>query len=169
MKKILIISATSGKNYSLAKNINSIINEQKLLVEIENLEEYNIPLFYASNYNDAKSSVSQKISVLVKKLIDADGIIFCAPEYNGSIPPIVVNMISWISVSTPNWRDGFVNKISLVASNSGGSAVKYNTAMKNQLEHLGSVVYPRFICVNDKDTFNFDSVKKILKDFINLL
>ena len=46
MKKILIISATSGKNYSLAKNIDSIMSEQKLLVEIENLEEYNIPLFY---------------------------------------------------------------------------------------------------------------------------
>jgi len=169
MKKITIISATSGQNYILSKSIKTLLKDKNLLVELEELEKYDIPLFTASNYSDIKLNVGEKILSLVNKLIDCDGIIICAPEYNGCIPPILVNMISWISVSTPNWRDGFINKISLIASNSGGAAIKYNIAMKNQLEHLGSVVYPRFICVNDNNSLDAVSVKKILKDFINLL
>ena len=169
MKKITIISATSGQNYILSKSIKSLLKDKNLHVELEDLEKYDIPLFTASNYSDIKLNVGKKILSLVNKLVDCDGIIICAPEYNGCVPPIVVNMISWISVSTPNWRDGFINKISLIASNSGGAAIKYNIAMKNQLEHLGSVVYPRFICVNDNNPLDAVSVKKILKDFINLL
>ncbi|MAZ61652.1 MAG: hypothetical protein CMG50_05710 [Candidatus Marinimicrobia bacterium] len=169
MKRITIISATKGQNYILSKNIKSLLKDKNLYVELEDLEKYDIPLFTASNYTDIKLNVGKKILSLVNKLIDCDGIIICAPEYNGCIPPILVNMISWVSVSTPNWRDGFINKISLIASNSGGAAIKYNIAMKNQLEHLGSVVYPRFICVNDNNPLDSVSVKKILKDFINLL
>ena len=169
MKKIIIISATSGQNYTLSKDIHSLLKELKVSVEIINLEKYDIPLFTAANYDTMKSDVGKLIDNIVSALVGSDGIVICAPEYNGNIPPIVNNMIAWISVSTPNWRDGFINKISLVASNSGGAANKYNISMKNQLEHLGSVVYPRFICVNDNNPLNIKSVKKILKDFIKLL
>ena len=138
-------------------------------MKIVNLENFDIPLFMASDYNKYKDDIGTKINDIVKELLNSDGIIVCAPEYNGCIPPIVTNMISWISVSTKNWRDGFINKVSLVASNSGGSANKFNIAMKNQLEHLGSVVFPRFVCVNDENPLKENSVRKILKDFINLL
>ena len=169
MKKIVIISATSGRNYILSKDIYSLLKELKVSVEIINLEKYDIPLFTAVNYDTMKSDIGKTIDSIVSSLVSSDGIIVCAPEYNGNIPPIVNNMIAWISVSTPNWRDGFINKISLVASNSGGAAYKFNISMKNQLEHLGSVVYPRFVCVNDNNPLNIESVKKILKDFIKLL
>jgi len=169
MKKIVIISATSGRNYTLSKDIYSLLKELKVSIEIINLEKYDIPLFTAANYDTMKSDVGKIIDNIVSALVGSDGIVICAPEYNGNIPPIVNNMIAWISVSTSNWRDGFINKISLVASNSGGAANKYNISMKNQLEHLGSVVYPRFICVNDNNPLNIKSVKKILKDFIKLL
>jgi len=169
MKKIVIISATSGQNYTLSKDIYSLLKELKVSIEIINLEKYDIPLFTAANYDTMKSDVGKIIDNIVSALVGSDGIVICAPEYNGNIPPIVNNMIAWISVSTPNWRDSFINKISLVASNSGGAAYKFNVSMKNQLEHLGSVVYPRFVCVNDNNTLNIESVKKILKDFIKLL
>tara|TARA_Y100001936_G_C15723793_1_gene482390 strand:- start:69 stop:578 length:510 start_codon:yes stop_codon:yes gene_type:complete len=169
MKKIVIISATSGQNFKLSKDINSILKELGSSVKIINLEDYDIPLFIADTYDSMKLDVGKRIQNIVAALLETDGIIICAPEYNGNIPPIVNNMIAWISVSTSYWRDGFINKISLVASNSGGAANKYNISMKNQLEHLGSVVYPRFICINDKNQLNIESSKKILKDFIKLL
>ena len=169
MKKIVIITATSGYNHKLSLKIKEMLIEIGAIVNIVNLEDYDIPLFFASDYSDKKDEVKNIINDMVNLLKDSDGLVLCAPEYNGSIPPIVTNMISWISVSTENWRDAFVNKISLVATNSGGNAVNYNIAMKNQLEHLGSVVYPRLICENDNRPFNPKSVKKILKDFIKLL
>ena len=78
-------------------------------------------------------------------------------------------MIAWISVSTDYWRDGFNKKISLIASSSGGGGAKYFIAMKNQLEHLGSVVMPRGIQISSSNPLNEESTKKILKHFINLL
>ncbi len=169
MKKITILSATSGQNFLLAKQLENILKNLEVSVKIVNLENFDIPLFMASDYNNYKDDIGTKINYIVKELLNSDGIIVCAPEYNGCIPPIVTNMISWISVSTKNWRDGFINKVSLVASHSGGAANKFNIAMKNQLEHLGSVVFPRFICVNDENPLKENSVRKILKDFINLL
>ena len=52
------------------------------------------------------------INKLTNAFIESSGLIICAPEYNGSIPPIITNMIAWISVSTDNWRDGFNKKVS---------------------------------------------------------
>ena len=110
MKKITILSATSGQNFLLAKQLENILKNLEVSVKIVNLENFDIPLFMASDYNNYKDDIGTKINDIVKELLNSDGIIVCAPEYNGCIPPIVTNMISWISVSTKNWRDGFINK-----------------------------------------------------------
>ena len=57
----------------------------------------------------------------------------------------------------------------LFACGSGGDAVKYIVAMKNQLEHLGVVVLPRTINVSSNKPFNHTTVEKILLKFANLL
>ena len=169
MKEVIIISATSFSNYDLSLKIKNILEKINIKCEIINLEEYDLPLFTANNFKENKNNISLKIDRITKKFIKSSGLIFCSPEYNGSIPPIVTNCIAWISVATDYWRDAFINKIGLIASSSGGDAVKYNTAMKNQLEHLGAIVFPRIINVSSNKSFNPKSTKKILLDFTNLL
>ena len=169
MKQALIISATSFSNYDLSINIKKILENFSVDCEILNLESYDLPLFTAKTYKDDKKKIRQKTSEITEKFINATGIIFCAPEYNGSIPPIITNCIAWISVSTDYWRDSFNNKFGLIASSSGGEAMKYNTAMKNQLEHLGVIVLPRVINISSTKSFNVTSAEKILLKFANLL
>ena len=169
MKKISIVSATSFSNYDLSCKIKKIIEKNDFQCEIINLEDYCLPLFIAKNYKDSKESVSDVIDDITKKIIGSSGLIFCAPEYNGSIPPIVTNFIAWVSVSTDYWRDAFNNKIGLIASSSGGDAVRYYNAMKSQLEHLGVVVLPRPIIVSSNKSFKSDSAEKILLQLRNLL
>ena len=137
MKKIIIISATSSTNLELSNKILNILNEFDVQSQIINSEDYELPLFVASEYEQKKEENFDTINKLTNAFIESSGLIICAPEYNGSIPPIITNMIAWISVSTDNWRDGFNKKVSLIASSSGGGADKYRIAMKNQLEHLG--------------------------------
>jgi len=168
MKKILILSATGNTNYTLAKNILKIIND-KTNVELKNLEEFNLPIFYSSTYEKNKVKYFNEIELLTKMMTNADGLIFCSPEYNGSIPPIVTNAIAWISVTTDYWRDGFNNKVGLIATSSGGNASKLVIALKNQLEHLGMVVMPRSINVSSNSKFNLESAEKILAQFIKLI
>ena len=145
MKKVLIITATSFSNYDLSINMKSILEKHSVDCDILNLETYDLPLFKAGNYENQKDAIKDSLDEIVGKLIISKGLIFSAPEYNGSIPPIVTNFIAWISVTTNHWRDGFKDKFGLVASSSGGEAIKYNVAMKNQLEHLGVIVLPILI------------------------
>ena len=131
-----------------------------------NLEEYNFPLYSTSREEEGAPA---KVFDLSNKLVESDGMIICAPEYNGSIPPVVTNAVAWISVTTKNWRDGFNEKTGVVASSSGGAAGRYVIAMKNQLEHLGMVVLPRSIVVPSGKSLNKKSAKNILSQLLNLL
>ena len=51
MKKIIIISATSSTNLELSNKILNILNEFDVQSEIINSEDYQLPLFVASNMN----------------------------------------------------------------------------------------------------------------------
>ena len=169
MNKVLIISATSGSNLQLSKDLEKILKKFDVEVEVINIEEYSLPLFVASNYIDMKDKHFNKINILTDKFIESKGLIICAPEYNGSIPPIITNMIAWISVSTKDWRFAFTDKISLIATCSGGPGSKYIMAMKSQLEHLGSIVMPRSISTSSVVKIDLNSAEKILNKFIKLL
>ena len=169
MKKVLILSATNNSNLILAKELSELVNSKNVNFEVESFENYAFPIFNASTYKSDKEKNIKNIKLLTKKMVEANGLIICSPEYNGSIPPIVTNAIAWVSVSTDYWKDAFKNKVGLIASSSGGAAIKFNIAMKNQLEHLGMVVMPRLISTSSKNPLRKESAKKILKHFINLI
>ena len=167
--KVLIVSATSSTNLQLSKDLEKILQKFNIETEIVNIEEFSLPLFVSSNFSKIKEKYCDNINNLTEKFIQSRGIIICAPEYNGSIPPIITNMIAWISVSTENWRFAFSDKISLIATSSGGPGNKYIMAMKSQLEHLGSVVMPRSINTTTSVKLDLKSAEKILNKFIKLL
>ncbi len=170
MKKILLISATSKTNYNLSKELKKLlVNDfSGIDVKIISLEDYELPLYTAKNstLNDKKSL--NNIRTITDYLVESDGVIFAGPEYNGSIPPILVNTITWISTTTEYWRDAFLNKIGLIVTSSGGGGNKFLLTLKIQLEHLGMVVMPRNITINNSSPLKKDSAKKILKQFVNL-
>ena len=164
-KKLLIISATSRNNLELAQQIETITKSLNIDKELINLEDYDIPLYTPIKQEDA---IPKQINDLTKKFIDASGFIFCAPEYNGSIPPILTNLIAWISVSTDQWRDVFNGKKALLGTHSGGGN-NIIQSMKIQLGHLGTIVLPRTIIVNSYTKFNPESTQDKIEQLIDLL
>ena len=167
MKNILIVSATLKSNYKLAKQLKKLIDKEANATVIS-LENYDLPVYTEKAFDKYIKSNQNTIKKLTKHFIDNQGIIICAPEYNGSTPPIVNNAIAWISTTTKYWRDAFNDKIALIATNSGGPGTKYITIMKLQMEHLGCIVMPRSISANESNPLNIESTKKILEKFINL-
>ena len=133
--------------------------------EIITLEDYQLPL-----YND-KVSLEDKtiINDLCNKVINADGFVFCSPEYNGGCAPILTNAIAWISVTTNNLREDFTNKIALITTHSGGNGSSFLASFRLQLEFMGVIVHPKTIIVNKSKEFNVESSKKIVERFQNLL
>ena len=100
------------------------------------LEDYPLPLFVPGGEKTDQAIISE----LVSKFENVDGFIFCAPEYNAGIPPILTNAITWISVSTKNWRDVFDNKKALIATHSGSAAHAFLSSFQSQLEYMGCTV-----------------------------
>ena len=166
MKKLLIISATSRNNLILAKNLESICTNLNVNNELINLEEYNIPLYTPIEQN---KSFPVPIESIMKKFIKASGFIICSPEYNGSIPPVFTNIISWLSVMDSDWRLVFNGKIGLIATYSGGGGNNLLQSLRIQLNHLGTLVLPRTIVVNSKIKYDINSAKEKIKQLIELL
>ena len=161
MKKILIISATSGNNLDLANDIRKLLRIDNELIS---LEDYQLPLYTGKVKIDNQTIVNK----LCNKVVDASGFIFCGPEYNGGSTPMLINAITWISVTTEHWRDSFSDKIGLIATHSGGSGSSFLSTFRQQLEFMGVVVYPRSIKVNKSKEFNAESCKKIITSFEKL-
>lgn len=67
-----------------------------------------IPLFD----QDAEVSVPAGVQALKDAIGAADGVIFSTPEYNGSIPGVLKNVIDW--VSRPYGQSSFKDKFALV-------------------------------------------------------
>ena len=161
MKKILIISATSGNNLDLANDIRKLLSVDN---EVISLEDYELPLYTGKVKIDNQTTVNK----LCNKVVNASGFIFCGPEYNGGSTPMLINAITWISVTTEHWRDSFSDKIGLIATHSGGGGSSFLSTFRQQLEFMGVVVYPRSIKVNKSKEFNAESCKKIITSFEKL-
>ena len=166
-KNILIISSTSRNNLTLAKNLQSICENLNMDNELINLEELDVPLYTPI---EEEKKIPSEIKSIMQKFIDAQGFIICAPEYNGSMPPVLTNIIAWISVMDgDNWRFVFNDKIALIATHSGGGGNNLLQSLKIQLNHLGTLVLPRTIVVNSNTEFNYDSATEKVQKLINLI
>lgn len=121
----------------------------------------NLPLFTPSNkekFNDL-----EQIGKCMERILSCDGMIVCAPEYNGSIPPVLSNLIAWVSVQSSNFRLLFNNRNVGLASVSGGGGQQVILSMRMQFSYLGSNVLGRSLVVNNTKPVNPASIDEMLK------
>jgi len=164
VKKILIISATNDKNLVLAKELDNIISKMNVQTGLLCIQDLGLPLF------DFKKVVNEDtINDLIDKLQQSSGFIICAPEYNGGVPPVLSNAITWISVKSKHWRDAFNGKFALIGTHSGGDGNRFITAFKSQLEYMGTNVLARTIVVSNDNTLDKKSATKIIKSFVDII
>lgn len=95
MYHISIISSsirTERKSHNVALYFQHYLNENRLAtVEILDLASYNFPIFEERLQNQPNPSM---VALEFKnKIISSDGIIIVTPEYNGSIPASLKNVI----------------------------------------------------------------------------
>ena len=137
-KDLIIISASCGKNLELSEKFLEKSNELKINSEILDLTTLDIPLFNPRFHT--KENIPVEIERMKKKLLEAEKWVICAPEYNGSIPPILTNFIAWLSISGDDFRNLFNGQPIAIATFSGGIGLELLTSLRIQLVHLGSQV-----------------------------
>ena len=140
-KEIIIISASCGKNLELSQKFLEKSSEMKISSEILDLTTLDIPLFNPRIHSN--ENIPEKILKIKEKLFATEKWIICAPEFNGSIPPILTNFIAWLSISGDDFRDLFNGQPIAIATFSGGVGLELLTSLRIQLVHLGSQVLGR--------------------------
>ncbi len=156
---MLILSATNGNNLELAHTFAAEASAQGLAAEVMSLPDLQIPLY---NSLDKTKGAGDGLSKLAQALRQHKSLVVCAPEYNGSIPPVVSNAIAWLSVSTDDFRALFNSRPVALATHSGGGGQKLLVAMRLQLSHLGCTVLGRELLSTSQKAANPETITALV-------
>ena len=172
MNEILIISTTNNSNYELSEDIKLYLdNAQKLKSKIIVLEDFDLPLYNPTIEMEfkEKSSFPKEIFEIKEILSASYAMIWCSPEYNGGVAPVVTNSISWISRVTDNWKEAFNNKKMLICTSSGGNGKNFIAGFKLQLKYLGADLLDNSIISTKKSKYDRSNFENVLNEFCDLL
>ncbi len=112
--KIFAITGSTRKNSSNFKILKHISEHIKLIFEVEIFEDLDrIPHF---NPDLDTENPPKEISLFRNKIMEADGIIICTPEYVFSLPGSLKNALEWC-VSTTIFSN---KKVGLITASASG-------------------------------------------------
>jgi chromate reductase len=164
MANVLILAASTGKNLDLAMSFRSAAESMDHDVDVIDLCGLNLPLYTPDNENKFKDL--EQIKKSMDRILSCDGMIVCAPEYNGSMPPVLNNLIAWISIQSTNFRLLFNKRNVGLASVSGGGGYQVILSMRMQFSYLGSNVLGRSIVVNKTKPVNSESIDEMITEVL---
>lgn len=137
---LLAIAASNGENLKLAQRFADAAKARGASVEVLDLTMLDLPLFTPRNKGEAAPAGLGKLE---EQLARAPRWVICAPEYNGSIPPVLTNAIAWLSVQGSDFRALFNGRPIAIATVSGSGGMELLMALRIQLIHLGAQVVGR--------------------------
>ena len=167
-KKLLVITASNGENLKLAErfvNAGKNLNYSSELLDLTESKN-DLPIF--NPRHSLNDQAPENLKSINTQMESHSHWIICAPEYNGSIPPILTNAIAWLSVQGIDFRSLFNERPIAIASFSGGGGMELLLSMRIQLTHLGALVLGRQLASNKSKIAQDESINAILKQLLQL-
>ena len=167
-KKLLVITASNGENLKLAErfiNAGKKLNYSCELLDLTRSEN-DLPVF--NPRHNSKDKAPENLKSINIEMESHSHWVICAPEYNGSIPPILTNAIAWLSVQGTDFRSLFNERPIAIASFSGGGCMELLLSMRIQLTHLGALVLGRQLATNKSKVAEDTSINAILHQLLKL-
>ncbi len=164
-KNILIVSASDGNNLKMANTLLEMSESLDANFEVIKLSDYKLPLYSSL---EEKNGTPADAKVLAKKFMKANGFVFLAPEYNGSVPPALNNAIAWVSRSGDDWRDAFNSKPVALGTHSGGGGAHVLMAMQDQFSFIGCNIIGRKLHTHYSKELNPESANSVLSILVDL-
>jgi chromate reductase len=165
MSDILILAASNGENLKLANRFAEAAKALDLSIDLLDLTELDLPLFTPRSRDAGQPD---GLLALQDRLQGGQRWIICAPEYNGSIPPVLTSAFAWLSVLGDDFRALFNGRPVAMASHSGSGGYEVLTALRIQLAHLGSHVVGRQLIANKTKPAHDSSIEAILQALLDL-
>jgi chromate reductase, NAD(P)H dehydrogenase (quinone) len=165
MSAVLILVSSLGKNVELSKALATELENLGAEAKTINLVELELPLYSTKVEADG---IPEQAKSIAAEFEAARGLVFVAPEYNGSLPPVLNNTIAWVSRSGDDWRGAFNGKVAVIATHSGGGGASVLAAMRAQLSYLGVTVLGRQLHTHFKKPLNPESATAVLGQLLQL-
>ena len=156
---VLVLAASNGENLKLAERFADESRKQGSNAEVLDLTLLDLPLYRPKA---EKNGNPADLARLQERLMAAPHWVICAPEYNGSIPPVLTSAIAWLSVQGSDFRALFNGRPVVIATHSGGGGTTVMTALRLQLAHLGAHVVGRQLVSNANHPAKNDSIEDLL-------
>jgi chromate reductase len=175
----ILILAASAQGVSVNKKLAAAIGQLIAAdgshgIDIPDFKDFSMPM-YDGDLEQA-SGVPATAQALAVRIQQADALIVCTPEYNGSIPGGLKNTLDWLSRLRPH---PLVAKPVLLTGASPGAlgAIRGLWHTRVPFEALGALVYPEMFglsAANEafdeegllKDARKSDQVNKLLDNFL---
>lgn len=161
-----ILVASLNENMNLAKVIQNHLETMNIQSEIINLVALNVTMYDTAK--EANEGIPPQILVLAKTMKQSSGYIVVAPEYNYSIPPVLTNVVAWLSRNGESFRELFLLKRIQLATHSGGGGSDLCNALRTQFTKLGAIVVPREIITTYDKHIEEGSLNRILTQFVGI-
>jgi NAD(P)H-dependent FMN reductase len=156
---LLVIAASNGENLTLAERFASAARARELTAQVLDLTAVDLPLFTPVAL---AAGAPAALAPLQKRLMESPRWVICAPEYNGSIPPVLTSAIAWLSVQGNDFRALFNARPVAIATHSGGGGHTLMAALRLQLAHLGAHVVGRQLVSNSTHAAHDDTIADLI-------
>ena len=158
---ILIFNVSQGKNKELSSQLARELDQQGKQYKLIDLINLNLPLYCSENEEELSSKFD--LSVLLSQMKTSKTQVYLAPEYNGSMPPVLNNFIAWVSRSSSDWRECFNEKKCLIGTHSGGGGAHVLMAMRQQFSYIGMNVLGRQVLTNYNKDLNQETLESVCR------
>jgi chromate reductase, NAD(P)H dehydrogenase (quinone) len=140
--RVLVFGASlreGSLNDRLATLATAVAEQHGAIVDRAGMAEFDCPSYDADR--EREEGIPPGAEAFRRRLLAADAFIVAAPEYNGSMPGLLKNMIDWVSRFRPQpWTRKHGLLMSASPSMAGGNRGLW--ALRVPLEHLGANIYP---------------------------
>ena len=126
-------------NRQLAALAARVAGQHGAVVDHASMRDFDVPSYDGDA--ERAGGIPPGAAALRQRLLDCDAFILSSPEYNGSMPGLLKNLIDWTSRFRPQPFDGKHGLlVSASPSMAGGNRGLW--ALRVPLEHLGARIYP---------------------------
>ncbi len=140
--RMLVLAASLRKdslNRKLAELAAGVVRAQGADVDLASMHDFDVPLYDGDG--EGENGIPAGAAAFRQRLSAADGFILASPEYNGSMPGIIKNLIDWTSRFRPQPFDG-THGLLLSASPSLAGGNRGLWALRVPFEHMGARIFP---------------------------
>jgi len=140
--KVLVFAASlraESLNRKLAVLAARVAERAGASVDLASMGDFDVPLYDGDL--EKGEGIPAGAQELQRRLIANDAFILASPEYNGSMPGTIKNLIDWVSRFRPQPFDGR-HGLLLSASPALAGGNRGLWALRVPLEHLGARVFP---------------------------